>query len=142
MSSPPEPDPSPALVPPRADPTRFRWAWLALAWFSLALGVIGIFLPIMPTAPFVIVAAFAAARGSKRLHYRLLRDKRFGHMIRDWYRYGAVKRSAKVLATLGMCGSGIGALLFSPIPWLAWTLVVILLAVIAWLWARPEPPTD
>lgn len=94
----------------------------------------------MPTAPFVIVAAFAAARGSRRLHWRLLRDKRFGHMIRDWARHGAIKRSAKVVASVGMSISGAGALWLSPIPWLAWVLVAVLLAVMVWLWTRPEPP--
>ncbi len=119
---------------------RFRWAWLGLAYVSLALGIIGIFLPVMPTAPFVILAAFAAARGSKRMHFRLLRDKRFGPMIRDWYRYGAIRRSAKWVATIAMSISAAGMLWFAPSPLLPLIVISIMLVVDIWLWMRPEPP--
>lgn len=121
-------------------PVRFRWAWLCLAYVSLALGIIGIFLPVMPTSPFVIVAAFAAARSSKRMHFRLLRDKRFGRMIRDWYRHGAINRSAKWLATIAMSVSAAGMVWFSPNPWLPLIVISIMLVVDIWLWMRPEPP--
>ncbi|MGA7298338.1 MAG: YbaN family protein [Rhodanobacteraceae bacterium] len=123
-----------------SEPARFRWAWMCLAYFSLALGIIGIFVPVMPTSPFVIVAALAAARGSKRMQFRLLRDKRFGHMIRDWYRYGAVKRSAKWLTTIAMSVSAAGMLWFSPDPVLPLIVIGIMLVVDVWLWLRPEPP--
>lgn len=123
-----------------SEPIRFRWAWLALAYVSLALGIIGIFVPVMPTSPFVIVAAFAAARGSKRMHFRLLRDKRFGHMIRNWYRHGAVGRSAKWMATIAMSCSAAGMLWLSPDPLLPLVVIGIMLVVDVWLWMRPEPP--
>ncbi len=113
---------------------------MCLAYFSLVLGIIGIFVPVMPTAPFVIVAALAAARGSKRLHFRLLRDKRFGHMIRDWYRHGAVSRSAKWMATIAMSCSAAGMLWFAPDPMLPMIVIGIMLLVDIWLWRRPEPP--
>ncbi len=45
-----------------------RWLWWLLAYASLGLGLLGIVVPGLPTAPFVLLAAFAAARGSKRLH--------------------------------------------------------------------------
>lgn len=123
-----------------SDSVRFRWAWLGLAYVSLALGIIGIFVPVMPTSPFVIVAAFAAARGSRRMHFRLLRDKRFGHMIRDWYRHGAIRRSAKWLATVAMSCSAAGMLWFAPDPVLPLIVIGIMLVVAVWLWMRPEPP--
>lgn len=123
-----------------SEPVRFRWAWLALAYISLVLGIIGIFVPVMPTSPFVIVAAFAAARGSKRMHFRLLRDKRFGHMIRDWYRHGAIKRSAKWVATIAMSCSAVGMLWFAPDPLLPLIVIGVMLVVAVWLWMRPEPP--
>ena len=55
-----------------------RWAWWLLAYASLALGIIGIVVPGLPTVPFVLLAAFAAVRGSERLRARLLADPRFG----------------------------------------------------------------
>lgn len=119
---------------------RFRWLWLALAWVALVVGLIGIFVPVMPTSPFLIVAAYAAARGSRRLYFRLLRDKRFGPMIRAWLRHGAIQRSAKVMATLAMAATAAGALWLLPWDYVAWAIVGILTVVVLWLWSRPEPP--
>ena len=71
-----------------------RLAWLVLAYVTLALGVIGIFVPGLPTTPFVLLSAYAAARGSRRLHAWLLAHRQFGPMIRDWQATGAVSRRA------------------------------------------------
>ena len=87
----------PSSTPPSK--VRFRWAWWLLAYTSLALGVIGIVVPGLPTVPFVLLSAFAAARGSQKLHDRLLAHPRFGPMIRDWHAYGAVSRRAQRLST-------------------------------------------
>ncbi|WP_241333244.1 YbaN family protein, partial [Escherichia coli] len=80
--------------------TRFRWAWWLLAYAALALGLVGIVVPGLPTVPFILLSAFAAARGSRRLHARLLADPRFGPMIRDWQAQGAVSRRAKWAASI------------------------------------------
>ncbi|HEY5612506.1 MAG TPA: YbaN family protein [Lysobacter sp.] len=123
-------------------PSRFRWAWWLLAYASLGLGLVGIVVPGLPTVPFVLLAAFAAARGSHRLHRRLQAHAQFGPMIRDWDVYGAVSRRAKVLAVamMGACA----ALLFLTAPrlWMATTGTGVMVIVGAWLWSRPEPPRD
>lgn len=120
-------------------PPRFRWAWWLLAYGALGLGLIGIFVPGLPTVPFVLLSAFAAARGSERLHARLLADRRFGPMIRDWQADGAVSRRAKWLAT-GTMGIA-AALMFATAPerWMAATGTAIMAVVATWLWSRPEP---
>ena len=127
-----EPDPSPP-----ARRSRLRWAWWVLAWSSLALGVIGIVVPGLPTVPFVLLSAFAAARGSQRLHARLLADPRFGPMIRDWQAHGAVSRRAKWLASVMMAASG-GVLLAVAPPVSAAVAIACMAGVAAWLWCRPE----
>jgi uncharacterized membrane protein YbaN (DUF454 family) len=71
------------MTPPPA-PARFRWLWWLLAYTSLALGIVGIVVPGLPTVPFILLSAFAAARGSQRLHAWLLAHRRFGSMIVDW----------------------------------------------------------
>lgn len=119
---------------------RFRWAWLALAWLSLGVGLVGVFLPVMPTAPFVLLAAYAAARGSRKLHFRLLRDKHFGPMIRGWYRHGAVPRRAKLCAIAAMFVSATLAWIFLPYRPAAWAVLAIMTLAAAWLWLRPEGP--
>ncbi len=121
--------------------SRFRWAWLLLAYLALGLGFIGIFLPGLPTVPFILLAAFAAARGSEKLHRWLLAHRRFGPMIRDWQAHGAVSRRSKWLATVMMSLCAVIMFLTAPRWWMAATGTSIMLVVGTWLWFRPEPPT-
>lgn len=120
----------------------WRWAWWLLAWVSLALAIIGAVLPIMPTVPFILLAAFASARGSQRMHNYLHRHRHFGPMIRNWETYGAVSRRAKWLATGMMTLAGISVSLTAPLWWIALVTCLIMAAVAIWLWQRPEPPDD
>lgn len=116
-----------------------RWLWSLLAYASLGLGLVGIVVPGLPTVPFVLLAAFAAARGSRRLHAWLLTNKRFGPAIRDWEREGAVSRRAKTLATVMMALSAAVMFLTAPKWWMAVTGTAIMACVALWLWRRPEP---
>ena len=120
-------------------PVRFRWAWWLLAYAALGLGLVGIVLPGLPTVPFVLLAAFAAARGSHRLHARLLADARFGPMIRDWQAQGAVSLRAKRLATASMAAAGAILLLTAPAAWMAGLGIGCMAVVAIWLWRRPAP---
>ncbi len=119
-----------------------RAGWWLLAYASLGLGLIGIFLPGLPTVPFVLLSAFAAARGSNRLHAWLLAHRQFGPMIRDWQRHGAVSRRAKRLAIAMMAISALLMLVFIPNRWLALPGIVVMAVVGVWLWRRPEPSTS
>jgi uncharacterized membrane protein YbaN (DUF454 family) len=132
------PDPLPPAAPVRK--VRFRWAWWLLAYAALGLGVVGIFLPGLPTVPFILLSAFAAARGSERLHRRLLDDPRFGPMIRDWQQHGAVSRRAKRLAVTMMSLCAVIMFLTAPRWWMAASGTAIMAIVATWLWQRPEPP--
>ena len=116
-----------------------RWLWWLLAYASLALGIVGIVVPGLPTVPFVLLAAFAAARGSKRLRGWLLGHRRFGPMIRDWEREGAVSRRAKRLAIGMMSVCAVVMFLTAPKWWMAATGTAIMAITAAWLWRRPEP---
>ena len=116
-----------------------RWLWLVLAYACLALGIIGIFLPGLPTTPFVLLAAYAAARGSKRLHAWLLAHRVFGPMIRDWEASGAVSRKAKLWAIGTMALCAVVFFLTAPKWWMAATGTGIMAVVGTWLWRRPEP---
>jgi uncharacterized membrane protein YbaN (DUF454 family) len=116
-----------------------RWPYLVLAWVALALGVVGIVLPGLPTTPFVLLAAWAAARGSTRLHRWLRIHRVFGPMIREWEAQGAVSRRAKWLASVMMAASAAIFFLTAPKAWMAITGTVIMSVVATWLWLRPEP---
>lgn len=115
-----------------------RWLWLSFALLALGLGVIGIFVPGLPTVPFVLLASFFAARGSPRLHAWLHRHGVFGPMIRDWEREGAVSRRAKRIALASMLMASLVMAKFAPI-W-GWAMGSACMAIVAvWLWRRPEP---
>ena len=116
-----------------------RLLWWLLAYASLGLGIVGIVVPGLPTVPFVLLSAFAAARGSRRLHAWLLADRRFGPMIRDWEREGAVSRRAKRLAIGMMALCAAVMFLTAPKCWMAATGTTFMAIVATWLWRRPEP---
>ncbi|HET6603583.1 MAG TPA: YbaN family protein [Xanthomonadaceae bacterium] len=124
---------------PHAHPA-LRWLWLLLAWAALALAALGVLLPGLPTTPFLLLAAYAAARGSKRLHAWLHAHAVFGPIIADWERYGAVSRRAKRIAVATMAVCAVVIALTAPRWWMTAIAVLIMTCVAIWLWRRPEPP--
>jgi len=116
-----------------------RWFWRLLAILALTLGAIGVVLPGLPTTPFILLAAFAAARGSPPLHAWLRNHRLFGPMIIDWQREGAVSRKAKRAAIFSMviCAAVIAAT--APKPWMVAVGCSFMTIVGVWLWRRPEP---
>lgn len=116
-----------------------RRAWAVAAYGCLALALAGVALPVLPTTPFALLAAYCATRGSERLHARLHAHPVLGPVIRDWSEHRSVSRRAKVTATMTMALSGAILLVVSgPGPVLLGTTVVMGL-VATWLWFRPEP---
>lgn len=117
-----------------------RLGYLLAGFLLLALGIIGAFLPLMPTTIFVILAAACFARSSARLESWLLRHKRFGPMIVAWRTERAIPRRAKVLAAIGMV-LGYGSFLIGAQPGLWLNLFVLaIFAGCAWyVLSRPEP---
>lgn len=113
--------------------------WRLLAAVSVLLGVIGAVLPVLPTVPFLLLAAWAASRGWPELEARLLAHPAYGPYIRNWREQGAIARRAKWLASAMMLFSA-GTLWFSPLPaWLRGSVYVVLIAAAGWMWTRPEP---
>ena len=76
--------------------------WIAAGGLALTLGVVGVFLPLLPTVPFLLLSAFCFGRGSSRLHRSLLQHRVFGPPIEDWIESGAISRGAKKLATVSI----------------------------------------
>lgn len=129
--------PSPGGPRPLAVPL-LRWVYLGLALLFLLLGVIGIFLPVLPTTPFILLSAWAAARSSPRLLDWLENHTAFGPMIIDWRRGGVVRRRSKWLSTLVMSATGAYLLLSAHPRWAAWLAIACMVSVSVWLWRRPE----
>lgn len=121
-----------------APPRPLRWFYLTLALASLALGIVGIFLPVLPTVPFILLSAWAAARSSPRLLQWLENHRHFGRVISDWRRGGVVVRKAKWLATVLMAASVAIMLTVVGPRWYILTATAIIASVLTWLWFRPE----
>ena len=70
---------------------------LFLGWLCVGLAFVGIFVPGIPTTPFLIVALWAFAQSSKKFHNWLLNHKRFGPMLQNWESHKVVPQKAKIL---------------------------------------------
>ncbi|CAM5202555.1 YbaN family protein [Alishewanella longhuensis] len=114
-------------------------AYRLLAMLSMALGILGIPLPGLPTVPFVLLAAWAAGKGWPEFEHWLLQHPRFGPAILGWRQQKAVSRRAKWLASLMMLGSIILISLSAAPLFLKLLLPLFLVGVACWLWQRPEP---
>jgi len=79
-----------------------RHAFFAAGSLLVVVGFIGALLPVLPTTPFLILAAACFARSSPRLERWLLNHARFGPVLRDWRAHGAIPRKAKLFACTGM----------------------------------------
>lgn len=126
---------APALAASRLSRALLR----LLAVVSLGVGFVGIFVPGLPTTEFVLLAAWAAARSSPRLHGWILRHRLFGPLLQHWQQ-GRLPRRAKWAATLTMSLAAVILLLHTGgLTWLAGLLLGSMAAVLGWLWCRPEP---
>jgi uncharacterized membrane protein YbaN (DUF454 family) len=79
-----------------------RWLWKAAGIICLVIGLIGIIVPLLPTTPFVLLAAFCFQKGSDRLHQWLIGHPRFGPLIANWRERGAIPRNAKRNAIIAL----------------------------------------
>lgn len=116
-----------------------RMAWIAATYVFLGLALVGVVVPVLPTTPFALLAAYCAARGSERLHRRLLAHRALGPVIRDWSEHRAVSRRTKVTAIGTMVLSSAVLLLVSGPGWILLGVAALMTTVATWLWLRPEP---
>lgn len=117
-----------------------RLLTLAAAWFFVAIGLIGVFLPILPTTPFLILAAALFARSSPRFEQWLLEHPRYGQPLIDWRREGAIAKRAKIASVSLMAVSFVMVWLIGPPQiWLKITVGLILACCAAFVLTRPLP---
>ena len=117
-----------------------RITWLVVGLLALALGAIGIALPLLPTTPFILVAAFAFAQSSEKLHQWLLDHNVFGPLIDNWQRHGAISRRAKVLSVVSMAALLLISLAMAAPPAVIIAQIIVLGAAALFILTRPGPP--
>ena len=106
---------------------------------ALALGVAGVFLPLLPTTPLVLLAAACFARSYRPFHEWLVAHRLFGPLLREWHEHRSIPYRTKLFA-IGMMAVTLGAsvVFFVEPPWLQAALAVFGVALGAWLYRLPS----
>lgn len=116
--------------------------WTILGWLAVGLGMIGAVLPLLPTVPFLLLAAICFARGSERFHDWLLNHPRLGPPIRDWQKSGAIRPRAKRAALVTIVASLLLPILLGSPLWVLAIQVPVLACVSFFILTRPDGPAD
>lgn len=117
-----------------------RLIWIALGLSALALGLVGLVLPLLPTTPFMLLAAACFAQSSPRLHDWLVGHPVFGPSIRDWRDHRAIAPKAKRMAIIAMAAA-LGLSVVLGLGWKVLALQATVLVVMgSWIWTRPNGP--
>jgi len=116
-----------------------RIVCLLLAYLFLLLAAIGVLVPGLPTVPFLLLAAWFAARGSEKLHNWLYAHPKFGAALIDWEREGAVSKKSKAVALIMMAASWLFLTTRSDNYWFLGGLALMFFAVGTFLVTRPTP---
>ncbi|HSH83722.1 MAG TPA: YbaN family protein [Guyparkeria sp.] len=115
---------------------------LILAYFFLSLAAVGVFLPGLPTVPFLILTAWFAARGSDRLHAWLYAHPHLGRLLLDWDQNRAVSRTNKIVAVAMLVVSWIVMYFQLNNFWGMMGVTALFVAVASYLVSRSEPSKD
>jgi uncharacterized membrane protein YbaN (DUF454 family) len=132
-------DPVPATRDRRHASRAMRVLFVVLGFIALALGIAGVLLPVLPTTPFVLLAAACFARGSLRFHDWLLAHPLFGPMIVEWNEYGSIPWRTKIVAIVLMSTTLAVSILFFVEPLsLQFALALLGLGLATWLYRVPS----
>ncbi|MCR9212194.1 MAG: YbaN family protein [Proteobacteria bacterium] len=116
---------------------------LSIGWFFVALGTIGVFLPVLPTTPFLLISLWAFSQSSDRFHHWLYTHRHFGPPLQAWSEHGIIPTRAKILAVGTMGISATFVILFSETPWYGITGMLILMGIGAgFVLTRPSKPRN
>ena len=117
-----------------------RLLWLAFGGVCVGLAIAGAALPLLPTTPFLLLAVFAFARSSQRLHDWLVDHRHFGPMIRNWREHGGIDRRSKLLAVAAMLVALLVSWVVGVGPRLLMVQALVLDASATFILTRPDGP--
>ena len=116
-----------------------RPVWFAIGWIFVVLAALGAVLPLLPTAPFLIITAIAFSKSSERCRKWLYSQPLFGPILTDWEEHGVIPNGAKVLALLSMALSFAALLISDKVP--VWALVIVGVFLLACGWFVASRPS-
>ena len=120
-----------------------RFLYVALGWCALGVGLVGVVVPLLPTTPFILLAALFFSKGSPELHEWLQNTRLAGRIIRDWEAHGVIRLRAKVVATFMMVGLISYPLIFKEMPIvLKLVAACTMVGVLSFIWTRPSSPGE
>lgn len=116
-----------------------RIVLLGLGWLFVGLGVLGAVIPVLPTTPFILLAAACFARSSERFYGWLMENRIFGPLIQDWREHGAIPRRARWLAISAIVlFLGSSVVFFVVATWLRVVLLAIGIGLVTYLYRLPS----
>ena len=115
-----------------------RLFWLTVGLVSLGLGIIGTVLPLLPTTPFLLLAAFAFARSSPKLANWLGSHPQFGPLIANWREHGAISRPAKIAAVVVILLTSAISITLTFDGWIIAVQLAVLGIVAVFILSRPD----
>lgn len=116
-----------------------RWLLWITGSVALVLGLIGVFLPVLPTTPFILLAAACYAKASERFHRRLLAHRSFGPVIREWEEYRSMPlRTKKFAVGLMSLSIAVSIWVVADYPWAQVLLALIGIGAGTWVWRIPS----
>ena len=118
--------------------------YFILGWLFFTAGFIAIFLPVLPTTPFMILALWSFSNSSQRFHDWLYEHRTFGPPLQRWRQYRVIPLSGKLLSITMMSASFTYILIFRELAWWIYTLTGALMLYAAWfVLSKPSrPPTN
>ncbi len=128
-------------LPAHQNPLEFSmrvWAYMLGGWGFLGIGILGIFLPILPTTPFLLLSSYCFVRSSPRCHRWLMKHRIFGRYVRDWDEKRGVRRGVKTTAFAMMIGVTIATTAFAELPlWALGVLYALVATGMVVVWRLP-----
>jgi uncharacterized protein len=114
---------------------------LTLGFISLGLGILGAFLPVLPTTPFAILSAYLFSKSSKRCHQWLLNQPLLGPLIINWEKHGMIRLRAKIWSTALIIPLFSYTLIYVQVDLIIKIIVTTIgVCVLTFIWTRPSQP--
>ncbi|MBF7954719.1 MULTISPECIES: DUF454 family protein [Rahnella] len=110
---------------------------ITVGWLCVVLATLGVVLPLLPTTPFLLLAAWCFARSSPRFHHWLLHRSWFGSYLRHWQTYRALPKGAKPKAVALIVVTFAISIYFVPLLWVRILLVCMMFALLIMMWRLP-----